>query len=438
MRLTHFMLDARLAGVLLVATPLVGATQAARAAGCFEAPGEWFTVGKLPKRALVEGHATLDRTRFCLEAEGEAWCIDLCPSEGRWIQGKATKDAAGSLEPMTPERFHPHQQYEGVEWLRENSGNRKRLLEQPMRGPLVVRAGGLTLETRWHRANDHSRAPLTHFSGATLARDDRTFQLPEDGAPAPRHSYIMVRLPRGMLILGGNNEQSEFQRAGALYDWTTKAWHTIAPLPEGLRTSQWTTATWTGQRLLVLSGAGKEFHGAIWDPVEDSWRPVSYEGAPPQYTPAPAYWTGTELLYQGHSYSPAEDRWRTTDRPAVNTRLRTTAHTIGGWLLFIHRRTKTVGSGWGRQEFESIEEIAWFDPVSGRYHPIQDIERAGGHLFVGDEVLVQWGNVSLEMVDPGGGCGNHTGPEGCDPVPPSYALHTSDEVWVLPLAPPKE
>ena len=41
--------------------------------------------------------------------------------------------------------------------------------------------------------------------------------------------------------------------------------------------------------------------------------------------------------------------------------------------------------------------------------------------WTGDRFIL-WGGIKKTMTDPGGGCENHQGPEGCDPMSPRYEV----------------
>lgn len=122
-----------------------------------------------------------------------------------------------------------------------------------------------------------------------------------------------------------NSSLSGLVNTGARYNPVLNTWTPVTTngAPSPTRT---TSAVWTGQEMVVLTGVGSPGAGGRYNPVADRWDPVSRTNAPiarqssglvvsPAVT---AVWTGREVFvwgnvspYAGGRYSPLTDTWTT-------------------------------------------------------------------------------------------------------------------------------
>lgn len=166
------------------------------------------------------------------------------------------------------------------------------------------------------------------------------------GAPSARTnpSAVWDTVNSRMIVWGGANallNPPEFYNDGASYDPVSNTWTPISmtgsPSP---RSSH--HAVWTGNRMIIWggmtdSGLGLLAHGAVYNPVGDSWSSMNIQGAPSptQYFGASAVWTGSRMMLWGGSiagggayysrfgnfYDPATNSWENTRGSALPTTL---------------------------------------------------------------------------------------------------------------------
>ncbi len=132
----------------------------------------------------------------------------------------------------------------------------------------------------------------------------------------PREQAVAVWTGEEVLVWSG---------AGAAYDPLGRRWRKLAPGPLGRR--QPAAAVWTGEEMLLWGASSygsRARDGAALDPVTHRWR--SLARAPLALTDATAAWTGKEMIVlgarldgnnrstvpraRGMAYDPASDRWR--------------------------------------------------------------------------------------------------------------------------------
>lgn len=132
------------------------------------------------------------------------------------------------------------------------------------------------------------------------------------GAPVPRDSFSIVWTGEEMIVWGGWNGHDEYKpwflNSGGRYNPETDTWAptslTFAP-----EVRQHHVAVWTGTKMIVWGGSGRDpngmstdlNNGGIYDPQTDTWSPTgtSLVDAPTDRYYPTAVWTGTEMIIWG-------------------------------------------------------------------------------------------------------------------------------------------
>lgn len=281
----------------------------------------------------------------------------------------------------------------------------------------------------------------TGWGVVTLTKNGRKvrIEIPGKGAPSPRGNPVVAIKGTNMVVWGGS-DQSGLRNDGGVFDFRKGVWKsvTIKGAPSARAHA---TAAWVGDRLFVWGGGapkkpakkgqpayGVDYFtdGGVLDVKRNRWTAV----------PAPkglaARRNGFALGSREHVALLAGEgqwQWPYQGGHAVND----------GAVFHLKRGTWSVFPVpfWGYRHAMSVVELpdGWYatydhkaglfllDPVAGELHPVPMKSEATGRLsaevFPTCRGLVIYGGKT--MVNPGGGCENHTGPQGCDPVPPAYA-----------------
>lgn len=237
--------------------------------------------------------------------------------------------------------------------------------------------------------------------------------LPDPGLAA-RDAHTAVWDGAAVLVWGGYGPFGSgdgLHADGAAYVVATDHWEAIPPAPlPGLVNH---TAVWTGQEMLVWSGAGSGDRGAAYDPARGRWRLLSPDPLPDlqEHT---AVWAGGEMLVwggygrpggspaavRGAAYDPAADAWRLLPAaPDAGTRRAHTATWTGREMVVVG------GSARGR-ESPTVAAQA-YDPAAEAWRVLPDPPGGArdGHtaVWTGDLLLV-WGGVGADgdLADPAG------------------------------------
>lgn len=184
-------------------------------------------------------------------------------------------------------------------------------------------------------------------------------------------------------------------RGGYLYDVAGDAW-TVMSMEGAPAPRRENRVLWTGRELLVFDGATPDREddtwmvGALYDPIEDTWRAMSDVGVPPAVAGYSAAWTGDELLIwggytrtdeltrSGARYHPDSDTWTPmSEANAPSARL----FQHSGWT----ERDLVIWGGKGaddepaflddiddQDEGVLLADGARYDPVSDSWSPITD------------------------------------------------------------------
>jgi hypothetical protein len=306
------------------------------------------------------------------------------------------------------------------------------------RGPAMPSGAGQVRYVAGGRLIPRSFVPRPYFGvhgfdDATLVLGDRKIKLPKEGAPTARrpYTYVVVREGDRMVIFGGHGEQG-WQNDGAVFHLprgdAPGRWEKIPPttVPDG--ELQVLATALVGDRFFVWS----ERFAKVLDLAHMSWRDMSTDGAPAlrkggshnlavvrhagkvAVLPRPGH--QKPKLESGAIYDVTEDRW--TPVKGVGGRL--------AWALD-DKRVLVVSN---HTTFQGVI----LDMSRGRAHklfgpPNANREKLAVH-FSGERLFV-FGGITKKMTSKGGGCEGHTGPQGCDPVPPTYKVKQHLDGWVL-------
>jgi N-acetylneuraminic acid mutarotase len=156
-----------------------------------------------------------------------------------------------------------------------------------------------------------------------------------DGAPSPRVLTSAVWTGTEMLVWGGYEEDNglALDGDGARYDPARDTWSPMSNVGAP-QAREGHTAVWTGNRMVVWGGNGRDAGGigsnlatgGVYEPSTDTWSPVSQAGAPQGRVFHAALWTGDRMivyggfgnagsadrLNDGGRYDPATDSWSAT------------------------------------------------------------------------------------------------------------------------------
>jgi hypothetical protein len=144
-------------------------------------------------------------------------------------------------------------------------------------------------------------------------------------APFERSSAVWLWTGSLLLVWGGDTDYDAVHHDdGAIYDPVEDTWRVVPPGPLDGRSAP--AAVWTGEEALVWGGIAGEpkGDGAAFDPAERSWRLLP-EGPLTPRLPAAAVWTGRELLVwgdtnrftaalDGAAFDPGTNGWRSLPR----------------------------------------------------------------------------------------------------------------------------
>ena len=385
-----------------------------------------------PSRAATE--ARLSGDELCLRTD--AWrCVDLCAAEPAWRA--AAPRGAEPIAKQPLESFYPWgMRSEGVDHLFKGNRRRRRRAA-PLHGRIVLKGPDYEVAAAWTRAHLKSRALLVKFAGATLTVDGARHVLPDQGAPAPRHSFALKRVPPGLLVWGGYEGAAKSAAStGAVFDLRKRVWRPLPTqgAPKVAAYTQWKTLTWTDEGLLMVSGQSRgPTEVTLLSAGLDTWRTLSSDNAPAPYRPAVTFWTGRALYHGGKLYAPAKDRWRDTAKPQLLSPNfhDTQIYPLGGpRYLFV--QTSVTG------QLTSTLNLGVLDVAN---HTWTEVDVSGGRptnapaVFVFARWAVFAGGESMVMTDPGGGGCKDVNPSlrGCDPVGPRYDSAPQTGAWVVPL-----
>lgn len=146
------------------------------------------------------------------------------------------------------------------------------------------------------------------------------------GAPSPR-SRAHVVWTGSQLIVWGGVYNTTYYNDGAIYDYATNTWSPMATAnAPGARSTRYSATgtfgdpVWTGSKMVVWGGlkaSTVQNTGAVYDPVENSWKTMTSSGAPAARSAHAMVWTGTSLIvWGGWTVNNTGGIWTPSPRPA--------------------------------------------------------------------------------------------------------------------------
>ena len=134
-------------------------------------------------------------------------------------------------------------------------------------------------------------------------------------SPNPKAHHSAVWTGNEMIVWGGYDNYSHYDRTGALYDFRSDMWTSISAVnspTSGALFSGYSVAIWTGQDVLVR---GDGLNWKSYNKTKNTWSNIATSNAPPESSYATYTWTGTELIVicQGKGsrrYDPVNNQWK--------------------------------------------------------------------------------------------------------------------------------
>ncbi len=208
-----------------------------------------------------------------------------------------------------------------------------------------------------------------------------------------------------MFVWGGDQNDGQPLRDGAVYDPATDRWKPVSSAPTGPLAGP--TAVWTGRRVLLWGARQAEGEaeaspvGALYDPVADSWTAIS--PTPLRSVDQSLVWTGEVLLAWGGSvgespagdgaaYDPDTDTWTPMARAPIAARFDHTAVWTGDRMI--------VWGGFSGEESPSRDAFgdgAAYDPAADAWTslPAAPIAARAMHVAVWTGTsMVVWGGAA--------------------------------------------
>jgi hypothetical protein len=313
--------------------------------------------------------------------------------------------------------------------------------------------GGVELDgARLVPGYDPRRSSYDGFAtGRLVLPSGREIPLAAAGAPSPRTYEVIAFDGRRLMVWGGFGPTPDDRRHvafgdGAVFDTKTRRWRPMSA--SGAPSARYLPiAAWTGSRLIIWGGGagvpGGEptlfGDGAVYDPARDRWSPMSAEGAPAARWKPVTIWTGDVLVLAGggdvlitggargrddaYVYDPAANRWFAVE---------------GAPRLAERHWVRSFVDGRGRVLFVDTHVLKTFgvlDPAARRFDEVRLPEtlqdRSGmGVAWTGARLLL-WGGYRQVpgYVNP---CASFTGPGGCDPPSPPFAVFADGWAYAPP------
>jgi len=134
--------------------------------------------------------------------------------------------------------------------------------------------------------------------------------------------------PPVMVVWSGYDGAALRPNTGGRYNPALNTWATMATSPAG---REWSTAVWTGSRMIVWGGwdgTSPVSTGGQYDPVGNTWSATATVGAPSARYEHSAVWTGSKMIVwggfdgnnsvsSGGVYAPTGNDWATTSAVAA-------------------------------------------------------------------------------------------------------------------------
>lgn len=233
---------------------------------------------------------------------------------------------------------------------------------------------------------------------------------------APRHIGTTVWTGSVVIVWGGQSHDSANNivsfNDGAKFDPAAGSWTALsvsgAPSPRS-----WSTAVWTGTRMLVWGGGLDATvpmgDGAAYDPAADVWAPISAAGAPSARYAHAAVWTGTEMVVlaglcagssfckDGGRYDPATDSWTSFSIPAPDGYVTGTSAAWTGDAVLTWGWAPSRTGGWGG--LYNPQTASWTEMAPA---PSQVVGRAPDVVtWTGTSAIIHGGNMNRVLVQTG-------------------------------------
>ena len=135
---------------------------------------------------------------------------------------------------------------------------------------------------------------------ATVGGGPVVVQMASDG-PVLQGGHSAVWADGKMLVWGGLDYSSNRLASGAVYDLAYNRWTAMTAAPDKLTGRYGHAAVWTGQVMIVFSGAEAQTlkgTGGVYDPERNTWTPTVTEIAVERRRHS-AIWTGQDMLVWG-------------------------------------------------------------------------------------------------------------------------------------------
>ncbi len=151
------------------------------------------------------------------------------------------------------------------------------------------------------------------------------------GAPEARYNHVAVWTGKEMIVWGGY-KPGYYLNTGGRYDPDTDSWHSTTT-SNAAHWDDGRTAVWGAERMIIWGGGhydgiGHVYStaGSLYDPVADSWTDTSTVNVPAGRINHSALWTGTQMIIWGGNidnggyvfkatgalYDPVQDSWKAT------------------------------------------------------------------------------------------------------------------------------
>jgi hypothetical protein len=266
--------------------------------------------------------------------------------------------------------------------------------------------------------------------------------IPARGAPSPRSLAVLARSGTRLVVWGGVGTQGMLNDGG-VFDLRTGRWQPMAqqgaPTGRARANAVWLDANrlfiWGGGAPIAhsldrgLGGTSYADDGGIYDLKKKRWSRVPGSGAPSPRTMTLTFTVDNRAVLVGgwgQWQWPYEGGARVDDLAIYDAgRHRWSVVPVTFWNHWHALQVQQLADG----------SLAVYDSESGlflvdaRREQVQQVPLPPGAegrqqaTFYGDcDGVVIFGG--KRMVDPGGGCENHRGPGGCDPVGPTYVGFT--------------